>query len=146
MTLHDINRHNLKSRKRWPRSVAEIFADRDVFRGLLALEAGEVEEAEIAFQQARSAVDDLLTKVSEDTLLNQPGMQPVRKELLEKALSYYRRFLEQHATDPKVKAELAATALSVMERHSITHLLITGEDDRLDGVIRLQDILRAKIV
>jgi arabinose-5-phosphate isomerase len=42
--------------------------------------------------------------------------------------------------------ELAATALSLMETHAITHLLITDPDDRIAGVIRLQDILRAKIV
>jgi arabinose-5-phosphate isomerase len=42
--------------------------------------------------------------------------------------------------------ELAATALATMETHAITHLLITEEDDRIAGVIRLQDILRAKTV
>ncbi len=42
--------------------------------------------------------------------------------------------------------ELAAAALALMERHAITHLVITDELDRLAGVIRLQDILRAKIV
>ena len=40
---------------------------------------------------ARQAVDDYLTKVSESTLLRapQPGLQPLRKELLEAALRYY---------------------------------------------------------
>ena len=42
--------------------------------------------------------------------------------------------------------ELAATALSVMETHAITHLIITDADGRPVGVIRLQDILRAKIL
>ena len=41
---------------------------------------------------------------------------------------------------------LAAAALATMEGHAITHLLITDGGDRLAGVIRLQDILRAKIV
>ncbi len=42
--------------------------------------------------------------------------------------------------------ELAATALSLMETHTITHLIITDAGGRPAGVIRLQDILRAKIV
>jgi arabinose-5-phosphate isomerase len=42
--------------------------------------------------------------------------------------------------------ELAATALSVMEGRAVTHLLITGDGARLEGVVRLQDVLRAKIV
>ncbi|HEY2761107.1 MAG TPA: serine/threonine-protein kinase, partial [Pirellulales bacterium] len=46
-------------------------------------------QAEIAFREARDAVDDLFTKVSEDSLLNQPGMQGVRKDLLQKTLDYY---------------------------------------------------------
>ena len=42
--------------------------------------------------------------------------------------------------------ELAHTALSVMEAHAITHLIITDAAGRPAGVIRLQDILRAKIL
>lgn len=42
--------------------------------------------------------------------------------------------------------ELAATALSLMETHTITHLISTDAGGRPVGVIRLQDILRAKIV
>jgi len=42
--------------------------------------------------------------------------------------------------------ELAATALSVMEENAITHLIITDAGGCPVGVIRLQDILRAKIV
>jgi arabinose-5-phosphate isomerase len=49
--------------------------------------------------------------------------------------------------------ELAATALHLMENHTIdgqprpiTSLVITGDDGRPRGVIHLHDILRAKIV
>ena len=65
--------------------------------------------AEEDFRQARDAVDELFTKVSEDTLLNQPGMQGLRKELLQKTLEYYQRFLQQRADDPAVQDELALT-------------------------------------
>jgi arabinose-5-phosphate isomerase len=42
--------------------------------------------------------------------------------------------------------ELAATALALMEGHAITHLIVVDDSGRPEGVIRLQDILRAKIL
>jgi arabinose-5-phosphate isomerase len=42
--------------------------------------------------------------------------------------------------------DLAAKALSVMETHAITSLIIVDPGRRPTGIIRLQDILRAKIV
>jgi arabinose-5-phosphate isomerase len=43
------------------------------------------------------------------------------------------------------RAELAATALSIMERHAITQLFIVDEAGRPDGILHLHDLLRAKI-
>lgn len=65
-------------------------------------------ESEVSRRQAMAAVDDLFTQVSENTLLNKPGLQPLRKELLGRALSYYQRFLEQRKGDPRVQDELAS--------------------------------------
>ncbi|HZN33433.1 MAG TPA: protein kinase [Pirellulaceae bacterium] len=65
-------------------------------------------QSEQSLREALGAVNDLFTTVSEDTLLNQPGMQPLRKDLLNKALTYYQRFLKQRANDPRVQDELAA--------------------------------------
>jgi serine/threonine-protein kinase len=70
---------------------------------------GERAKAEASFRQARQAVDDYFTTVSESKLLNVPGMQPLRKELLDRALKYYQSFIQQRGSDPSVKAELAAT-------------------------------------
>ncbi len=67
------------------------------------------DRARDAFRKARDAVDDYFTQVSEDKLLQTPlpGMQPLRKELLETALKYYRTFAEEHADDPVLQADLA---------------------------------------
>jgi arabinose-5-phosphate isomerase len=43
------------------------------------------------------------------------------------------------------RAELAVTALELMERHSITQLFIVDDEGRPDGVLHLHDLLRAKI-
>jgi serine/threonine protein kinase len=67
------------------------------------------ELAREGFRQARQAVDDYFTRISENTLLDSPvpGMQPLRKELLETALRYYRGFQDQDRDDPALRAELA---------------------------------------
>jgi eukaryotic-like serine/threonine-protein kinase len=66
-------------------------------------------EARGNLQMARRAVDDYFVQVSENTLLKSPlpGMQPLRKQLLEAALKYYQEFLRKTGDDPEVKAELA---------------------------------------
>jgi len=63
--------------------------------------------AEANFQKARRAVDEYFTKISESKLLNVPGLQPLRKELLESSRRYYQEFLKDHADDSSVRAEAA---------------------------------------
>jgi tetratricopeptide (TPR) repeat protein/tRNA A-37 threonylcarbamoyl transferase component Bud32 len=63
------------------------------------------------FRQARGAVDSCLAIVNEDELLEQPGMLPLRRNLLDWALGYYQSFQEQRAEDPSLRRELAAAHL-----------------------------------
>ena len=63
--------------------------------------------AEANFQLARRAVDDYLSRVSENRLLRVAGLQPLRKELLESALSYYQGFLNQRKDDPALQKDMA---------------------------------------
>jgi serine/threonine protein kinase/tetratricopeptide (TPR) repeat protein len=63
--------------------------------------------AEENFREARQVVEDLLTKVSEGRLKNLPGMQPLRRELLETALKYYQGFVDKHSDDPSLQKDLA---------------------------------------
>jgi serine/threonine-protein kinase len=73
------------------------------------------ELAQEGFRQARQAVDEYFTRVSENTLLDSPvpGMQPLRKELLETALQYYRGFQARSREDPTLRAELARAVYRV---------------------------------
>jgi len=75
--------------------------------------AAALREAEAGYREARRTVDEFFTQVSEDDLLNQPGMQPLRRELLEQALEYYRRFALQRGDDPALRDELALTHFRV---------------------------------
>ena len=44
----------------------------------------EKKEADRSFEQAITAVEEFYTVVSEETLLNEPGMQDIRQRLLQK--------------------------------------------------------------
>jgi serine/threonine-protein kinase len=65
--------------------------------------------AEENFRQARAAVDEYFVKVSENNLLQSPlpGLQPLRKELLEAALKYYQQFAILQQGKPELQEDLA---------------------------------------
>src|SRR5262249_34883283 len=75
----------------------------------------EHERAEANLAAARAAVDDFLTTVSESTLLKSslPGLQPLRKELLQTALRHYQGFVQQNQDDPALRFELASATFRV---------------------------------
>ena len=76
----------------------------------LYLEADRQRRAsEESLRDARSAVEDLLTEVAESRLLDAPGLEPLRRELLRTALDYSRKFAERRGDDPIVRAELASS-------------------------------------
>jgi len=70
-------------------------------------------DSEASFEEARQAVDDLFTRVSEDALLNQPGMQPLRRDLLLRARDYYERFLARRGRGSVPESEVALTHFRV---------------------------------
>ena len=87
-------------------------------KAALAQETQARTEAEANFQMARAAVDDYLTKVSQNTLLklqDRADLRALRKDLLESALKYYEMFLKTHANDPKLRAQAAAAYARVAE-------------------------------
>src|SRR5262249_3879882 len=72
-------------------------------------------DAEVSFHEAHSAVDELLTRVSENRLLDRPGLEPLRKELLDAALAYYKRFDRRRGADPTVRCKLAWAVYSAAQ-------------------------------
>jgi tetratricopeptide (TPR) repeat protein/tRNA A-37 threonylcarbamoyl transferase component Bud32 len=69
--------------------------------------AQALERADANFRHARQAVEDYFTTISEDVLLDEPGMQSLREKLLRTALKYHEEFLKERAGDAAVEAELA---------------------------------------
>jgi serine/threonine protein kinase len=69
--------------------------------------------SEASFQDALAAVNDFFTHVSEDRLLNEPGTEELRHELLGLARDYYKRFLNRRSDDPTVREEVALSHFRV---------------------------------
>ena len=100
------------------RHVAAVAAAVAVVLALVAAVAGtttglvlarrERDRALLSSRQARQAVDQFFTRVSEERLLNQPGLHLLRKELLQDAERFYEGVLAEHGRDPASRAELAA--------------------------------------
>ena len=86
----------LRARREWHRAEANLH--------LARLEG---DRAEGNFRLAHRAVGDYLDRVSTSKLLDVPGLQPLRKDLMKSALEYYQRFVDERAGDPGVLADLA---------------------------------------
>src|SRR5205807_5984260 len=53
------------------------------------------------------AVNRLLVEVSEQQLADEPRMEELRRSMLARAVSYYKRFRALHGDDPRLRAEMA---------------------------------------
>lgn len=95
------------------------------------------QQAQDNLRDARQAVDDYLTRVSENTLLQEPVFEPLRKQLLQDALRYYEGFVEEHADDLELQAELAAAYL----RMSSLQYHLGPEEDWLPACQKGLDVL-----
>jgi serine/threonine protein kinase len=95
------------------------------------------------FQRARQAVDDYFTTVSQNKLLGEPQMEPLRKELLEKALKYNEEFAqaEEGAADPRVRGELAAAHYRVAAITDLTGAPETAWPGYRKAAARFEEVL-----
>jgi len=106
-------REAAEEREKQQAKLAEIERDRAQEQARLRTiaENAKIEEAlqrkraEENFRYARSAVDEMLSRVGQEKLAHEPRMEKIRKELLEKALEFYDRFLLVKSNDPAVRWE-----------------------------------------
>ena len=72
-----------------------------------------------SFRQARQSVNQFFARVSDEKLLNQPGMYPLRDALLQDAQRFYEDFLNRRGGDPSLRAELAGARTRVARISSL---------------------------
>lgn len=66
-----------------------------------------LEQSERRYSQTRQVVNEYFVDVSDSVLLNQPGLQPLRKSLLRRVLPHYQQFVAERGDDPALRQELA---------------------------------------
>jgi serine/threonine-protein kinase len=71
------------------------------------------------FQNARAAVDELLVRIGRERLANEPHMDLVRRDLLEKALRFHQRFLNAESDNPEVRWEAGQAYVAVADIHEM---------------------------
>ncbi len=74
----------------------------------LVLARRDRDRAEESSRQARQAVDRFFARFDEERLLNQPGLDALRKDLLRDAQRFYEEFLDRRGGDPALRSELAS--------------------------------------
>jgi serine/threonine-protein kinase len=100
------------------------------------------DEARRTLNTANEAVNTYFTQVSEEQLLNVPGMQLLRKKLLEQALPYYKEFASRSRDDPAMRADLAGAYLrwgdiaSQVGAHEEAESALTEAVSRFTGLLR----------
>jgi serine/threonine protein kinase/tetratricopeptide (TPR) repeat protein len=104
----------------------------------LEAESRARQDADANFQAARQAVDDYFTVVGGSPLLDAPGMEPLRKQLLDTALRYNLEFIRQRGDDPQLQADVAAAHIRVAE---ITFLVGGSADQWFPHVREGADIV-----
>jgi serine/threonine-protein kinase len=75
----------------------------------------------------RQAVDRFCTSVSEERLLHEPGMEGLRRELLQGAVEFYAKFTRQSGNSPALRLEHARASLRLGQ-------LVANLGDKQEGI------------
>ena len=101
-------------------SARQVVNQRSVARANLVMANEQRSVAETNLQLAVEAVDEFFTQVSQDTLLNEPGMRPLRKSLLESARRFYD---EMAAKQPGTEASQMLHVDAILRQARIVELI-----------------------
>jgi eukaryotic-like serine/threonine-protein kinase len=72
-----------------------------------------LQEADETAEDAMDMVDQLMLRISEETLLNQPGMQEVRADILLKAQSSYEKLLTKLEKNQRLPGQIAMVRFKI---------------------------------
>jgi tetratricopeptide (TPR) repeat protein len=80
---------------------------------------GERDRARHSLQVARTAIDDLYTKMASERLFDEPQLDPLCQELLEKARALYEELAQEQSADPDVRRDIALAWFRLGEIHRV---------------------------
>jgi serine/threonine-protein kinase len=101
-------------------------------------------KARTNFEHALETVNTFCTQVSQEQLLDEPGMQPLRRRLLELARQYYQKFQREQGSEPARMSERAGDPrlMGELAQSFMRSGIIAGELG--DAAESFQALLRAK--
>jgi serine/threonine-protein kinase len=91
------------------------------------------DRAKARLELALGAVDQFYTKASGNPELRTHGLEQLRQQLLESAVAYYRRFVEDESNEPQVRAEQARSYRRMADLISDLGRLDEAEAAYLEG-------------
>jgi tetratricopeptide (TPR) repeat protein len=97
-------------------------------------------DAERNMEGARRAVAAFAT-IGDNPLLDEPGAQPLRRELVSTAMNYYQEFLAQNQNSPALAAEVAATYFRLWQLHIANGEPDVAQDNLDQGLSVLEGLL-----
>jgi eukaryotic-like serine/threonine-protein kinase len=110
-------------------------------RNNYALALEQEQRAQAAYRVAHDSLERYYTTVSENRLLNKPGLQPLRKELLSAAAEFYRQLAENGQHDPKATAERALALFRLGYITAETTSAARGAELYREGIPLLEAVL-----
>ncbi len=102
------------------------------------------DRADDSFHQALKTVDQFVTQVNEERLLNQPGLEPARKALLEDARLFYEDFLARRGAVRSLQGELATASTNLAQISSAIGATTTAVKEFEQAVARWDDLIAAE--
>ncbi len=100
--------------------------------------------ADESFHRALETVNQFFTQVHDERFLNQPGLEPARKVLLEDAQRFYEDFLARRGTDRSLQAELATARTNLAQISSAIGSATTAVKEFEQAVTRWDDLVAAE--
>ncbi len=117
----------------WQWRRAEFQAGRAEFSRQAA--ESNLNSAHVNLAHARRAVDQFYTRFYEQDVLEVPGLEKVRHEVLGEMLQYYKDFLERNRDDPGLRRELAESCQRL-------GMITFSQGDKTDGLALLRRAAR----
>ncbi len=97
------------------RNLKEANRQREQAAANLAVAQEQRRRAEDGYRRAGEAVEAFYTRISQNTLVEETRFLPLRKELVEAALTYYLDLAKERGDDPRIQADIAATYFRIAE-------------------------------
>jgi tetratricopeptide (TPR) repeat protein/tRNA A-37 threonylcarbamoyl transferase component Bud32 len=102
----------------------------------------ERNQKEKSLQVARKAVDDLYTKMASERLFDEPQLDPLCQELLEKASTLYEELAREHGDNPDVRRDAALAWFRLGEIHRLRDQRREAEEAYGEAIARQEELRR----